>query len=261
MQKFLSLLTLLMIGCGVNIPPPDNAIKDPSTLRNGVDTRMEQIESARFKDVVFDYFGDGERVKVRQLILVAQPTQLRVQTRMPGSEELMSVLVSDGTTFAMHRRDSNEYFAGPSTRENIAKLLPIDLSAADVARVMLGGAPWDRLDDQKTTPTLEWDRSRGHYRYQVPRKAGGSLSVWVRHNDFAVTEAEERDEKNKVIYHYTTSDWKNFEGSSLPGYRRFVWPSRDLDFSMDVKETQLNVELPDHLFTLDPPPGSIHRVL
>lgn len=261
MHILLLLFVGLALSCGQNIPPPDNAIEDPVALRGGVDARLEAVDSARFKDVVFDYFGDGERLKVRQLILVSKPTYLRVQTRMPGSEEIVSLLVSDGTDFAMHRRDTNEYFSGPSTRQNIGKLLPVDLSAADVARVMLGGAPWDRLDSGIGAAKLSWDRSRGHYKYSVDLSEGGSMSIWVRHTDFAVIEAEERDASGAVAYQYTTDDWKNFGGVSLPEYRRFVWPSRDLDFSMDVNETQLNVELPEHLFTLDPPPGSIERRL
>lgn len=261
MKIILLFFVLIAFGCGTKIPPPDNAITDPALLRGAIDARQSTIESARFKEVVFDYFGNGERVKVKQLILVAQPTYLRVQTKMPGSEELMSVLVSDGTNFAMHRRDTNAYVSGPATRENVAKLLPVDLSAADVARVMLGGAPWDLFDDQGVAPTLNWDQRKGLYAYSVERKNGGQLTMWVRHTDYAVIEVEERDAKNNAIYRYTTDDWKRHLDWSLPSFRHFIWPSRDLDFSMDVNETQLNVELPEHLFTLDPPAGSTVQTL
>lgn len=249
-------LLLLTTACGRKIPPPDNALETPAELKSAIDARVEAIESARFLEVVVDYFGEGERVKVRQLILVKQPAMLRAQTRVPGTDEILSILVSDGDSFAMHRRDTNQYFTGSPTPENIARLLPVDLSARDVTRVMLGGAPWDRFEAQGTQPQLEWDRKKGKYRYSVATKDGGTLTMWVRHTDFAVEEVRQLDADGKLVYKYETDDWKTQQNIALPAWRRFVWPKRDLDFSMDVGETQLNVELPDPLFELSPPAGS-----
>ena len=252
------LLALVFVGTGCprNIPPPDNALETPAELRAAVDSRLELVDTARFKEVVVDYFGEGERVKVRQLILVARPNLLRVQTRVPGTDEILSLLVSDGDTFAMHRRDTNQYFTGAATPENIARLLPVDLSTLDVNRVMLGGAPWDRFDAQSATPTMEWDRKQGKYRYSVKTDDGGELVMWARPTDYAVERVRQYNADEKVVYRYETDKWKDYENVALPAWRRFVWPERDLDFSMDVGETQINVELPDVLFELPPPAGS-----
>lgn len=262
-MRFLLLLVsfALLTGCPHSTPPPKDEITDPNIIRGGIDARVDSFSTARFKEVVLDYFADGERVKVRQLILVKQPGFLRIQTRLPGSDELLNVLVSDGDRFAMHRRDTNEFYQGPATKENIARLLPVDLSARDVTRVMVGGAPWDRFDEQKATPTLSWDSGKGAYMYRVPTRAGGKLTMWVRHGDFAVLEVTEDDGHGKTVYQYTTDDWRGQTGRALPGFRRVVWPARDLDFSMDVGETQLNIELPETLFQLDPPAGSIMHEL
>lgn len=257
MKSCLLLAALLCLtACPKNIPPPDNELKSPDELRAAVDARFEAIETARFKEVVIDYFGGGERIKVRQLVLVAKPSFLRVQTRLPGTEEILSLLVSDGETFAMHRRDTNQYFTGAATPENIARLLPVDLSATDVTRIMLGGAPWDRFAAYGTPPELTWDRKRGKYAYSVPTTAGGRLTMWIRSTDFAVEDVREYDANDKVVYRYETDKWKSLQNNSLPDWRRFVWPKRDLDFSMHVGETQLNVELPESLFELPPPAGS-----
>lgn len=244
----------LLTGCPKSYPPPENPIEAPDVLRGAIDARVETFKSVRYKEVVLDYFGDGERVKVRQLLLVKQPHDLRIQTRMPGSDEILNILVSDGETFAMHKRDTNEYYSGPATKENVARLLPVDLSAADVARVMLGGAPWDRFAEGEE-PNLQWDSKKGHYRYSASVD-DGTLTMWVRHTDYAVVEVEEKNAAGDEIYRYTTDDWERHGPGALPDYRRFVWPERDLDFSMDVGETQVNIELPDILFELAPPPGS-----
>ncbi len=251
---FLAMMAFVLTGCPKSYPPPDNPIKKPEVLRAAIDARVEGFETVRFKEVVLDYFGDGERVKVRQLLLVKQPEYLRIQTRMPGSDELLNVLVSDGETFAMHKRDTHEYYTGPATKENVARLLPVDLSAADVSRVMLAGAPWDRFGEG-SEPTLEWDSRKGTYRYRA-EVDGGELSMWVRHTDYAVVEVLETGPDDDEVYRYTTDDWERYQPGALPDYRRFVWPERDLDFSMDVGETQVDIELPNILFELAPPPGS-----
>ncbi len=247
-------LLTLTLGCR-NIKPPDNEIKDPQILMAAMSARLEQVDTARFKEVVFEYYGE-ERIKLRQLILVKAPAKLRVHTRMPGSDEVINVLVSNGDTFSMHRRDTNEYITGKPTRENINRLLPLDLSAHDVSRVMLGGAPLDRFASEKGPVKLNWDKRKGHYVLSTQTHKGGEFRIRVRHTDFAVLGVAEVDEKGKDVYSYTTKSWESHTPLSLPDWRRFEWPSEKIDFSVDVGETQLGVNLDDALFSLDPPAGS-----
>ncbi len=242
--------------CKRNVPPPDNEIKDPALLVGAINGRVEEFESARFKEVVLEYYQAKDRIKVRQLILVELPDKLRVQTRLPGSDEIVNLLVSDGDTFAMHRRDTNEYITGPPTRENINQLLPLNLSAADVVRVMLGGAPWERLAQTGNPVQLEWNGRTGRYRLFAETKSSGVLAVEVRHTDFAVVEIVETDADGDAIYTYKTDDWQRYGTLSLPDFRRLIWPAEELDFSVDVGETQVNIELPDQLFSFPPPPNS-----
>ena len=248
---------LFLVACPSDIPPPKNLVEDPAQMRSAITARSESLQSVRFKEVILEYFGKGERVKIRQLILVKKPTMLRVQTRVPGSEEILSLLVSDGDQFAMHRRDTNEYFHGTATPKNIGMLLPVNLSAADLVRVLFGGAPWDRFDNfSQSAPTLSWDRKVGNYLYKV-QSAENSLEMSIRPTDFAVTEVRERNKKGEIVYKYRTDDWEKTNSSVLlPSWIRFVWPNRDLDFSLTVRETQTNVDLPDILFKLEPPGGS-----
>lgn len=243
-------------GCPRHIAEPDDALESPQQLRGAVDARVDQVQDARFRNITMEYFGEGERVRVRQLILVERPDRLRVQTRLPASDEIANLLVSDGDTFAMHNRDTNEYLTGRPTRENINRLLPVNLSSRDVVDVMLGAAPWDRFDDAAGEPQLEWDGSEGTYRYFVETDDGHTLSMYVRHNDFAVVSVEETDDDGEMVYSFTTENWQSVDGVNLPTYRRFQWPDRDLDFSLDVSDTELNIGFDDNLFDFPPPPGS-----
>ncbi len=246
----------ILTACSKDIPPPDNALQDYEELRGAIDARVENVDDARFHDVTLEYFGDGQRIRVRQLILVRSPDHLRVQTRLPGSDEILSLLVSDGETFALHERDENKYYTGAPTRENINRLLPVDLSGQDVVRVMLGAAPWDRFDAEPGTPELEWDRDEGHYRYRVERQNGNQLVMHVRHTDYAVLGVEETNPDGETVYAYTTEGWDNAGPLALPSFQRFQWPERDLDFSIAVGHREFNVELGTQLFQFAPPPGS-----
>ena len=237
------------------IKPPQNQIKDPTILLAAISARVEKVEAARFKEVVFEYYGE-ERIKVRQLILVKAPNKLRVQTRLPGSDEIINLLVSDGERFVMHKRDTNEYLTGAPTRENVNRLMPLDLSAHDVVRVMLGGAPIDRIASAPGPLKVSWDSKKGHYLLTTPTRRDGQLVTRVRHTDFAVLSVEEVDREERLVYRYDTQGWEAFESLSLPDYRRFEWPAEKIDFSVDVGETQIDVPLPDTLFEFAPPPGS-----
>lgn len=255
----MAIFAVFSVGCAKNIAPPENPIEDPAALRAAIDARLSQIQDARFTDIVLDYFGDGQRVKVRQLILVKQPENLRVQTRIPGTDSIMSVLVTDGESFTMHKRDENKYFVGAPTPENISRLLPVDLSAHDVVRVMLGGAPWDRFARGSAPAELSWNSKTGRYLYQKQTPAGGQLKMEVRPTDYAVITLTETDASGNETYRYTSEDWKRVgKGAkiALPEYRRFVWPARDLDFSLDIRKTQIDPQLDDGLFRLNVLPGS-----
>ena len=252
----LGLLALTLVGCPKDIPPPENAITDPILLRSAVEARVEETTTARFKDVVLDYYGEKDRIKVRQLILVRPPQMLRVQTKLPGGDEVLNLLVSDGTRFSMHQRDTNEYITGPPTKEHINRLLPLNMSASDVVRVMLGGAPLERMMAEGGPFEMSWNRRTGRYDLFVATTQGGRLVAQVRANDFGVVSFVEEDAQGEALYTYETEDWERFGETSLPRSRRFIWPGQNLDFSLDVGETQLNVDLPETLFRFPPPPGS-----
>ncbi len=265
-KRYFSLSFLLLVGilflaaCPSTFPAPKNLIRSPLKMREAIKARSETLDSVRLKEVILEYFGKGERIKIRQLILVKKPTMLRVQTRVPGSEEILSLLVSDGKKFAMHRRDTNVYFHGESSPQNIGMLLPVNLSAADLVRVLFGGAPWDRFDGYSSNEAeLEWDTKVGKYVYKKSDALGEkSLEMFIRPTDYAVVEVHEKNKKGEIVYSYQTDDWEPTQGSklTLPTFIRFVWPDRELDFSLTLRETQTNVDLPDILFELEPPGGS-----
>jgi outer membrane lipoprotein-sorting protein len=250
-------ICLALISCSITqVPPPDDALETPESLREATEARIQQLSSARLKDVVLDYFGREERVKLRQLILVKRPSAVRVQTRLPGSEEIMSLLVSYGDTFALHNRKNNKYYTGKPTPTNISRLLPVNLSSRDVVRVMLGGAPWEKVERYSGQMELDWNADKGLYQLTKKTELGDRFLLFFRPDDYGLAELKHFDKNGELRYHYTTDEWKKLGDATVPTYRRFVWPERDLDFSLYTSEIEMNPTLPDSLFKLEPPRGS-----
>jgi outer membrane lipoprotein-sorting protein len=70
------------------------------------------------------------------------------------------VLVSDGRSFGLYQRDKGSYLHGPATAGTISRILPVELSAEDLAAILLGRTP--RL--QTATATIEKDEKAEAYR-------------------------------------------------------------------------------------------------
>lgn len=255
----LAALAIGLSGCQRFMKRPDDAITEVVPLKQAMRDHGKNIDALRFPEVVLEYYGEGNRIKVRQLILVKGVDAVRIQTRVPASEEILSLLVTQNGHFTMHDRQSNDAYQGPSSPKNIARLLPVDLTPRDLVSILKGGAPWDKIEEaikKGGVEELTWDGTKGLSVYRVAAPGQGSLSVWVRHHDSATQEVEQRDEKGEVLWHYGAESWKSFGPLELPTYRRFVMPARDLDFSLETERVDLNPHLPDQVFELEPPLGS-----
>ncbi len=258
------LLALASMGasCGQPIPKPGDAIEDPLELLGAVRSATEAIVDARFLDVRLDYFGDQGRVSVDQLILMQRPDRIRIQTYIPGLGEVAGVLVCACGQFAYHDRQQNIYYYGPATAQNVGRVMPVGLGCRDLAGVMLGGAPHERLGDFAEAPSLSWDGEEGLYRLSwaaqaVKGEEGDSRAeLLVRHGDWRVAQMTTWTRDGEKRYIYTAKDFEKIGGAVLPMKRRFVVPQSDEDFSLTFGEVQLDPELAEELFELEAPGGS-----
>lgn len=255
----------LLYGCPKDYPPPTDQVTDPAELLAGVRTATEEVTDARFKDVRLDYFGEKGRLSVKQLVLVAHPDRVRIQTYIPGFEGVAGVLVCACGQFAFHDRQENVYYYGPSTAENVARVLPVGLSCEDLVHVMLGGAPHQRLELAGGEPRLKWDGETG--RYSLTQQGvrgvdeGARIELQIRHGDWRIAEMVVGDGKGGVRYRYSADRFSTEDGRVLPGKRRFVVPATDEDFSLTTGETQIDPELPEVLWELAPPQGTPFRYI
>ena len=247
--------------CAGTIPPPKDMVTDASALEGAVAAATEEIETARLKEMRLDYFGAKGRASVRQLILIGKPDRVRIQTYIPGLDGVAGVLACACGQFAYHDRQQDVYYYGPATARNVARVLPVGLTCRDLGSILLGGLPTERLERETSGEAqLVWDENSGRYRmtWALERgpTSGGRLTAQVRHEDWRVAELKVEDGSGEVQYTYTGRAFEKIKGFHLPTSRRFLIANESEDVSMSGGTIQINPELSDMLFQLEPPAGT-----
>jgi len=259
----LGALVLLLCACPSTFPPPTDQMRDPEELRRAVDGAIAEVQSARFKNVRLDYFGEQGRLTVRQLILYSAPDRLRVQTYIPGFDGIAGVLVCACGRFAYHDRRSDVYSYGEATAANVGRVLPIGLTCRDVGALMLGAAPNDKLAEAGGEAALAWDETTGRYKLSIPvvrgAQRGSTVEVQIRHGDWRVAGLRTVASDGEDLFVYSADDFERVAGMLLPNKRRFLIASTDDDFSLTGLDVEINPELSDTLFGLAPPSGTTLR--
>lgn len=249
--------TLLATGCPTHVRPPEDALTDPAELQARMLERLDAVQSARFRVLIEYYDGETRGANFRGVVLVRQPEDIHVQLLSPFGDSLRT-LVSNGQRLAMYDLEAQTYYYGAPTPENLARILPFYLTAADIARVMLGGPPVDLMNPDPATHTLEWDTERGSYRLSAPLAGQpGRLDLWVRHGDWSVEWAKRYDADGDVVFELRTGDYEEVDGVAVPQALRFLYEAAEnpIDMSIDVERSEVNVDFIDELFVLEAPAG------
>ena len=250
---------LMIGGCsGRQIAPPDDALTDPVVLYEAMLSRLESIESARMR-ATLEYYGDGRRARVEQLVLARAPAMLRIETLSPFDSTL-AVFMVDGESLTFFDLQNRSYLTGPPTPRNVSRFVPFWMSAADLVQVLFGGPPLDATNPDADTYTMEWDGRAGAYRMRMPlRDSDGTLTLLVQHGSWTVSGATQSAPNGDVLFELRTGDFRTVTAgdneTQMPQRLRFVMEESDIDISLDVTQLELNVTLADRLFALPPPNG------
>jgi outer membrane lipoprotein-sorting protein len=232
-------------------------VTDPAVLLAHMTERLETVRSARFRVILEYYDRETRGANFRAAVLVRQPEDLHVQLLSPFGDPLRT-LVSNGRRLSMYDLEAQTYYYGSPTPENVARILPFYLTAADIARVLLAGPPLDLMHTDPAELSLDWDGERGAYRLSGPMAhEPGRLDLWVRHGDWTLQWAQRHDARGGLVFELRTGGFETVDGAGLPTRIRFLYeaPDRSVDMSISVERTELNVDFNDALFELEAPHG------
>lgn len=242
--------------CNGHVRPPDDLVTDPSIMMDHLIHRLEGLESARVRVVAEYYGGDMRGANFRQVLLVRQPNNVHIQTLSPFGQTLQ-MLVANAETLSLYDLEAETYYYGSPSPENLARLLPFYMTAADIVSVLLGGPPLDQIHTDRTRYSLEWDGGEGRYRMVVPLVSlDGTLELGIRHGDWTIASAKRTNAMGDLVFELRTGDFEAVEGTAMPQRLRFLLEGdTPVDMSIEAESIELNVELPDSLFVLEAPRG------
>lgn len=242
----LAALVLALGGCRPRVPPPDLSL-DPAALLAQVQASQGRVRAVRGEArVAVD--AQGQSGTVSQFLAAEVPDRLHLET-LDFFGNVAAVLVAADGRFSLYDARSKVLYRGEATPENLARLVPLPLTAGELVRILCGGAPL--LDGRPTAA----EPGSGHVALTL--EAG----PWAQVLRVGPGAAVERS-------------WRTVEGGG-PGEYDLAFgafsPAGEGRFPSEVKlrserprvrlelrwrEVEVNPALEPGLFRLDPPRGA-----
>lgn len=243
-------LTLGLIACrpAPVVPPDLGVLPDAEEVLAGLRAQAGVRTSLRTLGRV-TYFGDRGRVRLKAVLLARRPSAFRVETLSPF-EQPIDVMASDGERLWLLSQDRLRY--GAATPANISRLLPLVMGPEAVVDTLLGGIP--EGEGTKAERLQRADDGRWQLFLSDAQGNRGMLVV-----DPVKRRVEEMHllgpaDKSQVVVKF--SDFEPVtSGGELPEKIEIRLEAQKSDVTIHLNGPEVNVELPDSLFTIEAPPG------
>ncbi len=254
----------LLSGCPSSAGCPVQAHTDPLVALRAQQSISAPVLGLRAEARVDQRGGPEGRIRGTILMFLERPDHVRfdVMTQFGPA----AVLTSDGAEFQLNDLREHRFLSGPTCPSNIARLLGIPMSAADVVKVLMGGVP-----------PFEGERdaiSCGEDGYEVVQTAASGevqKAVMSAANPDAppseqalrLSQVTRTSADGEEIFRVEYSDYETAMGDGgagpeviLPRRVHFFDRRNDTDVLVRFREIALNVEIPTDAFTQTAPPGS-----
>lgn len=247
----LALAALCCTACPSRFPAPADEITDPEVILASLRAREGQVDALTAALSSEIWKGD-ERVRLRQLIAVKSPDQLRIDTLSPFDQPL-STLVSDGRVLSVYSLEERSFLQGAATAANLSRLLPLRLEPSELVSMLRGGAPLIRHDEA----LVSWDDTVGAYLLTL---VGGPQRQTLHIEPAGLRPIRARLQRSgRTVYDARFGDYVDTPdlrtGPAVPRRMRFEVPSETLSVELQVREVELGADIPDDAFRLEPPRG------
>lgn len=133
-----ALAALALAGCPPRAPPPDLSL-DAAQLLAQVREAQAKVTAVR-GEVRVRVDGPGAKGSVLAFAAAHKPDRVLVQTFDFFGNTASALATSRGELSLYDSREKVVY-RGPATPQNLARLVPVPLSAADLATLLCGSAP------------------------------------------------------------------------------------------------------------------------
>lgn len=248
--------------CASTFPEPAIA---PAQARRFLESHENALPDAMRLRAKIDYVDEsGGRRVVGQDFVVSLKKDGRMRMTLSAFDKAVAALVTDGVGFALMDVSQNAYVTGLASAENIARILPVSLSAEDLWRVLRGQFPEGGLAaDALSRAAFGWDEKAGGYRLDLPLLDGARQSVfyaWPSGDAFKIQVSK----AGRVLSVYEASEFAQCSGGTEYRHPRkiiFRLPESRTNVRLRVEGCDADVEFSDAVFKLPPPAGARMIVL
>jgi outer membrane lipoprotein-sorting protein len=255
-------LCLALLGACAGATCPSQLITDPAQALAAQRATSAPIRSLR-ADAKIDQRSKEGRIKGRILMFVERPDRVRFDAMTQFGPAL--ILTSDGQQFAMSDFKDNRYMTGPACAKNLARVVGVALSSAEVASVLLGDAP---LLNEGAAGNQQGLTCSSEGQYVLGRKAADGareeLAFRVAEADVKKPPSEQRlylaavtlwNPQGQRLYRVRYEDYREVARSALPHTVRIEDFVNDSDAILRLSDVAVDVKVPEGAFVQTPRAG------
>lgn len=257
---FLACLLILPAFAGCPCRSYDRGYTEPKTEEVLDHLAAKRAALTSFKtDSTMDYWVGKDRFRGTVLVMGTIGAKVRMNALRPDDAVAVD-LACDGESFVMVDQMNNCILTGPCNADSIASLLRVPLAPDDFLYLALGATPVIDGAQGKVT----WDSKHGREVVQLEGVGGMTQTILLDGRDGKKTwdllRSEVKGADGKVIWtsdHTAYKVVKDVAGADhrVPGKSNFKTPAEKSDLLVEWGgEREINLELADELFVLEPPP-------
>jgi hypothetical protein len=258
-------LAAAVAGCPQKPPvvrpyPPPTAAELAAALR----AQQAAVHTLNARVRATSWLG-GDRVRATVLLLATRAGDLRFEAEVT-LQGTVAILVTSGGRFAMLETSKNELRRGPACPANVAQLVHIPLSPAEVAAILMGDVDLGPIAEPPVEGegAVTWDPAAGADVWTVAARGGfARLAFTGDPAHRALAGVTFQDPGGRRLWRTSYEDFDTEGGVRLPREIRFAEGDQSFDDGVDVhfKDRTLNEPHKPSDFEITPPPGAaIHDV-
>ncbi|MFO0664316.1 MAG: hypothetical protein U0174_10210 [Polyangiaceae bacterium] len=122
-----------------------------------------------------DHFGKKGRIRGELLLFATSPANLRMDAVSPFGVTL-ATLTTDGNKFALADLREKNFFVGPASACNIARLTTVPIPGHALVNLLRGDAPV--LKHSESSAQIAWS-SAGYYTVKIPSSQGADEELHI----------------------------------------------------------------------------------
>jgi outer membrane lipoprotein-sorting protein len=244
-------LGIVLAGCAAQRPPAPYAAPEKlptaEELAESLAQRRQAVQSVR--GLAHMRYRDGtQSTSSRQAVVVERPDRLRVEVLSAlGS---VFVLTTDNGALTAYARSENTVYQGVASPENLARYAGLGMPVAALVDLVLGTPPPSQSDGA----TVGFDPNTGWIGLSesVP---DGLRVTWFSQAHVPVL-VEQRDGDGTVLWRARFGNHEDHAGLLVATSIGLEVPSASRAVEITLEGVDVNPQIDESLFALQPPPGS-----